>query len=82
MMGMAVIIALVAMLSAIAIALIVGLRAAARKQLTAPPNPSRAKLVATQLDALDQRLASGQVSPADYAAERNRLLGLPAPEQR
>jgi uncharacterized membrane protein len=82
MMWMAPIIAFVMMLSSAAIAVVVGVRAAKRKQLSATPRPQLAARVAAELDVLDQRLAAGQLSPADYAAERNRLLGLPPPEQR
>ncbi len=82
MMAMFPIIALLAMLLSAAIAVIVGVRAASRKQLTSPPRPALASRVAAELDVLDQRLASGQLSQADYAAERNKLLGLPPPEQR
>ncbi len=53
-----------------------------RKQPRPTPPPQLAARVAAELDVLDQRFAAGQLSPADYAAERNKLLGLPAPEQR
>ena len=81
-MGMFVFIALLAMLASAAIAVIVGVRASARKQLTSAARPQLSIGVAAQLDVLDQRLASGQLSQADYTALRNGLLGLPPPEQR
>lgn len=82
MMGGIIFIVLVGALASAVIAVLVSGRAVVRRRLTPPPDAARAQLVAAHLDALDQRLASGQVSQADYAAERNRLLGLPAPEQR
>jgi uncharacterized membrane protein len=83
MMGMSMIAAVLAALTGAVIAVIFSLRGSTRRrQLPSPPEPAQAKLVAAQLDALDLRLTSGQISQADYAAERNRLLGLPEPEQR
>lgn len=77
------IVAVLAALFCAAIAVFAGSRAAAqRRQRTSSPDSAQTQLVASQLAALDQRLSNGQVSQADYAAERNRLLGLPAPEQR
>ena len=74
--------AFLAMLAAAAFAVMGSVAASRRKQLGTTPRPQLAARVAAELDVLDQRFAAGQLSQADYAAERNRLLGLPPPEQR
>jgi hypothetical protein len=82
MMLMPVIFAVLAALSGAVIAVVFSVRAASRKQLPTSPPTIEALQVAKQLEALDQRLAGGHLSQADYAAQRSQLLGLPAPEQR
>jgi hypothetical protein len=65
---------------AVVVAIVLAARSSRSREL--PAGAPRAELVANHLAELDQQLASGLLSQADYATQRNRLLGLPEPGLR